>query len=292
MLIDIHVHTAKDIGLKRQDGSRFPTPEELIQMMDDAGIDKAVMMCTVSPEFRYCFVTQESNIEAFYKYPDRLIPFFGLDPRMLKNSTESDFVSTIKHYMKQGCKGVGEYIPNVPMDDPLNMNLFKQIEEIGIPLTFHLASKLEGTYGCYDEIGLPRLEKVLKEFPKLTFLGHSQVFWAEIGKNVTEENRSDYPIGKVDPGRIPELMRKYPNLHGDLSAKSGYTAISRDLEFGIQFMEEFQDRLYFGTDIANTVQELSIVGFFEKLRVEKLISKKAYEKITWKNAVKLLKLEI
>ena len=85
-------------------------------------------------------------------------------------------------------------------------------------------------------------------------------------------------------------MRKYPSLHGDLSAGSGFNAISRDPEFGYAFMEEFQDRLYWGTDIANVPQKLPIVDYFHKLKAEKLISQAAYEKITWQNANRLLKL--
>jgi hypothetical protein len=157
-----------------------------------------------------------------------------------------------------------------------------------IRLLFHIAPKFGGCYGVVDEPGLPRLERVLKAFPKLTFLGHSQPFWAEISKE--PEQRGGYPKGKVTPGRVVELMRQYPNLHGDISAGSGYNAISRDPEFGCQFLEEFQDRLYFGTDIANVPQKLPIVDYFHKLQAEKLLSAAAYGKITWQNASALLKL--
>ncbi len=44
-------------------------------------------------------------------------------------------------------------------------------------------------------------------------------------------------------------MREHPNLHGDLSAGSGHNALARDLDYAARFLEEFQDRLYFGTDI-------------------------------------------
>ncbi len=57
-------------------------------------------------------------------------------------------------------------------------------------------------------------------------------------------------------------------------------------------MEEFQDRLYFGTDIAGVAQELPIVPYFEKLKSERRISAEAYEKITWRNAAKLLDLAV
>ena len=95
------------------------------------------------------------------------------------------------------------------------------------------------------------------------------------------------------PWRIRADDHRYPNLHGDLSARSAYNAISRDPEFGYQFLEEFQDRLYLGTDIGEIPpQDTPILPYFRKLKEERLISDDAHEKITWKNAVRLLKLEI
>ena len=294
MLIDIHTHTTRirGEGLCRPNGSRYPTPGELIEMLDEAGIEMAVIMCTVSPECRYCHVIPEETLEIAADFPDRLIPYTGFDPRMLTNSEDSDFRALLEHYKGTGCRGIGEYIPNLPFDDPLNMNFFRQVEEVGLPITFHIAPRVGGCYGCYDELGLPRLERVLQECPDLTLLGHSQPFWAEISRDVTEENRNTYPKGAVEPGRVPELMREYPNLHGDLSAGSGYNAISRDREFGARFLEEFQDRLYFGTDIANVPQELPLVGYLRELRDEGLISETVYEKVGWRNAARLLGLDV
>jgi len=176
-------------------------------------------------------------------------------------------------------------------DDARNMNLFHQVEEAGLPLVFHIAPKIGGYYGCYDEMELPRLEKALKACPRLTFLGHSQPFWSEISADVTEENRGEYPEGKVTAGRVVELMRGYPNLYGDLSAGSGFNAISRDPEFGYAFLEEFQDRLFFGTDVCTYRQETPIVPFLEEIREKKIIPQAAYEKITWRNTSELLGME-
>jgi len=88
------------------------------------------------------------------------------------------------------------------------------------------------------------------------------------------------------------LMRQYPNLHGDLSARSGLNALTRDPDFGYGFMEEFQDRLYFGTDIANVPQRMPIVDYFKMLKEDKPISAEAYEKIAWRNAAGLLGLAV
>jgi uncharacterized protein len=292
MLIDIHTHTAekRHPKLTRPGGTSYPTPERLIEMMDAQGIDKAVILSGVSPECRYTIVPPEEILRIAKRYPERFIPFCNLDPRFLTNSEQSNFRHLLEAYKELGFKGIGEYTPNIPFDDPLNMNFFKYAEESGLPLTFHIAPKQGGYYGCVDDIGLPRLEKVLKTFPGLKFLGHSQPFWAEISTDVSEENRNSYPKGPVTPERIVELMRRYPNLHGDLSAGSGFNAISRDPEFGYAFMEEFSDRLYFGTDIANDPQDNPLVGYFKKLEDEHLVSAETLEKIKWGNASRLLNL--
>ena len=289
MLIDIHVH-ASHRTVPRPNGTFQPTPEEMVAMLDAHGIAKAVCMARMSPECGFRYVTPEQVLDACAEFPDRLIPFMNLDPRMIGHSSDSDFRYLLQHYKDAGCRGVGEYQASLPFDDPLNVNFFRQVAELDLPLTFHIAPELGGFYGCYDALGLPHLENALKAVPDLIFLGHSQPFWAEIGADVTNETRRGYPKGRVTPGRIVELMRSYPNLHGDLSAGSGFNAISRDPEFGYQFMEEFQDRLYWGTDITNVDQELPLVPYFKRLKEKKLISDEAHEKITWKNANRLLNL--
>jgi uncharacterized protein len=279
---DIHLHGSQTRHPKVKG---FTSPVGLIELMNSSSTAKAVVLPIVSPECMTTLVTPEEVLGICAQYPDRLIPFCNLDPRFVTNSPKADFMPLLSAYKELGCKGVGEFTVNIPLDDPLNMNLFRQIEEIGLPLTFHLAPQVGGYYGCYDDPGLPRLEKVLKQFPRLIILGHSQVFWAEIGTLNKPEDRGGYPKGPIiKEGRLVELMRNYPNLCGDLSAGSGFNAISRDPEFGYKFLEEFQDRLYWGTDHA----KLPFVEYFRKLNEKHLISEAAYEKIIFKNASKLL----
>ncbi|HHW09134.1 MAG TPA: hypothetical protein GXX29_04080 [Firmicutes bacterium] len=98
----------------------------------------------------------------------------------------------------------------------------------------------------------------------LIFLGHSQPFWAEIAPldDPSPKGRHGYPTGLVrEEGALPRLMRRHPNLHGDLSARSGFNAVNRDPEYGARFLEEFQDRLYFGTDIVRPGQHTPLVDY-------------------------------
>ena len=88
-----------------------------------------------------------------------------------------------------------------------------------MPVLFHIAPRAGGTYGLIDQLHLPGLERCLRLFPELAFIGHSQPFWAEISGDVTEETRGGYPTGPVvGDGVVPRLLREYPNLFADISA--------------------------------------------------------------------------
>jgi len=291
MLIDIHVHMTPRKTVLRPDRTTYTTPEELLTMMDRAGIDQAVVLPSIGPECASRSHSVEEILAACALYADRLIPFCNIDPRQVSNSPSADFSPLLEYYKKIGCRGVGEICANLHFDDPRVMNLLRQCAEHAMPVTFHVGPQMGGCYALVDELGLPRLKKVLSTLPKLILLGHSQPFWSEIAPDVTDENRNTYPNGPVaDGGRIPELMRRYPNLNGDLSAGSGHNAVSRDPAFGYRFMEEFQDRLLFGTDICAPHNETPLVDFLNAAGRDGSISRQAYEKIAWRNADRLLNL--
>ena len=290
MFIDIHVHTTqRGDGPWRANGETYATPEQLITMFDERGIDKGVILPSIGVECGHHQLSVDGCLDIAERHPDRFIPFCNVDPRMLTNSPEANFTPMLEFYKARGCKGVGELTANLPFDDPRCWNLFRHVEAAGLPVTFHVATQIGGTYGLYDELGLPRLERTLREFPHLTFLGHSQAFWSEIGGDVTEETRGGYPkTPVVEGGRVVELMGAHPNLCGDLSAGSGHNAVSRDPAFGYRFLEEFQDRLFFGTDICAPSNQTPLVGFLREAVEGGHISRGAFEQIAWRNAAALL----
>lgn len=293
MLIDVHTHASLYRTIPHRNGDFFISPDDLVAEMDQAGIDMAVVLPLVSPSQRNVLITTEEVLEVCARYPERLIPFCNLDPRQDRNTTESDFGPYLRTYQDLGCKGIGEVTTNLPFDDPLVQNLFRHVESAGLPLIFHIAPQVGGYYGLVDDLRLPRLEETLKRFPGLRFLGHSQPFWAEISADVTDANRNSYPKGPVLPGgRVPELLARYPNLYGDLSAGSGFNAISRDPAFGYRFLEEYRDRLLFGTDLLRSGQELPQVEYLRSAAEQGHISRETYDRIAWQNADRLLGLGI
>ena len=87
---------------------------------------------------------------------------------------------------------------------------------------------------------------------------------------------------------MPKLLRKYPNLYGDLSDPYPAHALTRDPEYGPKFLNEFQDRLLFGTDIVGFDMPFPMVDILVKWRDTQKISESVFTKVARENAIKLL----
>ncbi|MBP5640797.1 MAG: amidohydrolase family protein [Victivallales bacterium] len=295
MLIDIHGHCLKnkDLPLHRGD-EPFVWPELLLEMHREIGIDHGVLLPVIGPENTSVTQSVDEVLDIAHESNGHFIPFLNVDPRMLYNSPNADLSFIIEHYKARGCKGIGEVTANLSFTDPRCLNLFKAAEKNDMPVTIHIATREGDIYGLIDDLGLPRLEVVLQKFPGLKILGHSQTFWAHISADVSLATWGGYPRGSVvKPGRITELMRKYDNLLGDFSAGSGLNSLMRDPVFAYEFIDEFQDRLFYGTDLCQPKNRNSSIffglrDFLKTALEEKHISKEAYEKITHLNAERLL----
>jgi len=290
MLIDVHAHIGR-LGTER---SETLDVNDLVNKMDIWGIDKSCVHClSEHPEAHYLESDTEDIIAGCSKYPDRLIPFCLIDPRFGLNSPDMDFSYLLEEYVARGCKGMGEMLPKMYFDDPRCLNLFRQVGEFGLPIIFDMNDSAN-YYGLRDDYGLPRLEKALQECPDTVLVGHGPTFWAEISKDVPENQRAGYPTGPVVPGgAVSRLMEKYDNLWADLSAGSGYNGVTRDEKFGLEFLDQFQDKLMFGTDSCSRYAkgaEAEIVDLMKRLREEQLLSEEACEKIASGNAIRLMDL--
>lgn len=274
---------------RKRGAHAYALPEQLIARYDQLDIECAVLLPGVNPECAHMPQSNEEVLDVCRKYPGRFVPFCNIDPRAMSNSLDAPLNELMEYYRDRGCKGIGEVCANMPIRHPMVQNLFKHAEAAGLPLTFHLAAQLGGMYGLYDEPGLPGLEYSLQRFPKLKFLGHSQTFWAEMARLEIPRDRYGYPDYPVrEEGVVPKLMRKYPNLLGDLSAGSGCNALQRDPDYAAGFLVEFQDRLFFGTDISYPETPTPLADFLPKMRDEKRISDAVFRKVARENAVHLL----
>ena len=288
MFIDVHAH-AYLFDYPPQDGvTQFCTVEEVLKRYDELGIEKGVLLPLIGPE-TYIQQSNAEIAEICKRYPDRFIPFFNIDPRGIKNSEFTDFSPWINWFKEHGYLGVGEFMPNMYFRDPRVWNLFRQFEAAGLPVIFDDTVYVNYHYGLVDEPGLPQLEMVLRSFPNLILLGHGPAFWSEMGTLETVYDRGRYPNYPIkEEGAVPKLFRRYKNLWGDLSAGSGYNALARDVNYAINFLNEFQDRLCFGTDICYPDQNLPLAGFLLDLKKSGKISADVFEKIARGNVKRLL----
>lgn len=296
MFIDIHAHAyRKPVPHIVQ----FCTAEELIKMYDELGIEKGVLLPIVSPEI-YLPQANEDILDMAEKYPDRLIPFCNIDPRAMTNSADAPLDKLLSYYKEKGCKGLGEVMLNVPLMDPMVQNLFRHAENVGLPVIFDGSDQVGGDFGLYDDPGLPQLEHTLQRFPELIIFGHGPVFWSEIGRLETPGERAiifnlkGHQVGRLPGGQIknegvvPILFRRYSNLYGDLSDYTAYNAFARDDEYGPKFLTEFQDRVFFGTDICFPGMEIPMIDLLVNWRDTGKISENVFQKVARENAVKLL----
>jgi len=295
MIIDIHTHITFD-GFPEfstmLDREPF-TADILLKRMDNEGIDKSVLLPLINPECLDAFGVSGNQecIQAARKHPDRFIPFCSVDPRSRMNTSEKGFMRLLEIYKELGCKGIGEMCASLWIDDIRYQRLFHCAGETEMPIIFHFKPDGSTNYGAIDDLGLPRLERMVKMFPKTIFAGHSRCFWNEIYTDVTESNRAGIIQGDIfKKGRLWTMFERNKNLYGDISANSAYSALSRNPQLGYEFLEKFNKQMLFGTDRFTSATEPipPMLGFTKSGLEGKHISQDAYENIMHRNAERIL----
>lgn len=274
-LLDIHIH----IGQLAWNEPQL-SADALLEWMDEQGIERCVLLALESPEVgTYPFLSREA-IAAAKQHPDRLIPFACVDPRVYAPAGVEGWLKVLQMYVDGGAQGFGEFKCGLPIDHPRSVELYAAAGELGWPVLIHMDARLN-----YDDPGLPNLEKVVSSLPNVDFIMHNGHWWAEISAGLTADQRSTYPPGAVKPiGAADRLLCEYPNVYGDISAGSGYNALTRDPEFGREFMIRHQDKLLFGTDYLYPGQPTPVIKLLEEID----IPEEAREKIASGNAELLL----
>ena len=224
--VDVHVHLTQAWVARPQ-----LTLAMLLRWMDERQVAQAVVLPLISPEGWYFPISTDWVLDETRDNRQRLIPFCDIDPRSNYLSAK-DIPALLARYLEVGAKGVGEHKCGVTIDDPRNLAIFRACSELKLPVLLHMDSICN-----IDEPGLPGLERVLREATGAAFIGHAPAWWSSISGGVTKAELGGYPKGPVKPGgAIDRLMETYGNIYGDLSAGSGLGALSRDPDFGREFL--------------------------------------------------------
>jgi predicted TIM-barrel fold metal-dependent hydrolase len=226
--------------------------EELINSMDEWGIDRSVICGFPWDEPDLCFLHNQYLLEAASRYPKRLIVFVIL-PFSNPDWSGKELVRAVKG----GARGVGEiafYRQKMTSQDIHSMKpILSQMEKQGIPLLLHTNETLGHSYPGKGRTPLDRFYEMILSFPNLPIiLGH----WG-----------GGLPFYEL----MPEVAKVMTNVYYDTAAspflysKKIY-AIAREI-VGVE-------KIFFGTDFPL----ISPSRYFKELE-ESNLSKQDREKI-------------
>jgi hypothetical protein len=262
-LIDAHCHLVPSIC---NDG--LCGIEQVISNMDKAGVAKTVLFSLRSSKSFSADV-----LEAYHKYPERIIPSRGDDNLNVSNPAtlnlvRSDLDTSI-------FRGIGEIstrhgadnLLNIPPDNPFMLELWKLGAKYRIPVNVHCDN---------PQNWLPELERALEQCPDTTFI------WAHTGPS--------------NPIILKGMFDRHPNLNADLSSLNpiwgdirGFPMHQLEKPEWISMLEAYPERFLFGTDAWTKELHRSypaIVAWF-RVNVFSKLSVKTTEYIAHGNAEKL-----
>ena len=266
-----------------------PQPPSNLAHLDGAGVTKANLL-TRGGAFEQVKAVQAAA-------PGRFTWYTSYDV------TKPDAEQVLTQAVKNGAQGFGEMKFHVAADGPELRRMYALAADLRVPILIHFQevdhTPNEGTWSTgYAKT----FASVLKEYPKTTFIGHADAFWANISGDY--HNEAVYPTGPVKRGGVTDRwLGDFPNLFGDMSAVSGNAAMARDPAFTEDFLKRHQDKLIFGSDCScgdghgagyNNPAAPGMAGKCvarETLTVVKRSTSPAiFQKIVWGNAHKLLRI--
>jgi uncharacterized protein len=274
-VIDVHLHFR-------------PGVDTNLEHMRGCGVTHAVLLTRAQDEAK--------AKETVAAHPKRYVRFAAADV------TKTDGVEILRKAAGGGAIGFGEIKYHLAVNSVEMRRLYDLAAELNVPVLIHFADvpqfEGEGTFTS----PFSGLEAMLKAHKKTTFIGHADGFWANVSAGF--QNDTPYPTGKIKPGGLTDkMLSDYPNLYGDMSANSGRNALGRDPEFMTGFVKRHQNKLMFGSDCSCSDGRGKGQGSKQPLIAGKCVARETlgalkqittpdvFKKVTFNNAVKLLKIK-
>ena len=182
-IIDAHMHIGKhsfcDVTNSDFNYDLCSTHDEIIELMDMNGIDKAIVLPIPHKDFNIK-KTNDYVFEAYQKYPDRLIPFCRIDEYLEEN-------------LEKGFRGVKLHLLYESIDLKNIKKELQLVEDANVPLLIHANFTNKAK----------QIEQILKYAPNI------QVILAHMGRGhlYTGEQAIDNALA----------LKKHSNLYMDLS---------------------------------------------------------------------------
>ena len=204
MRIDIHTHLFPDAIRKNRSAwfanepafrllydnpkSRMSSADELIQVMDEQGIDRSVVFGFPWLSLETARYNNDTIIESVNRYPERLIGFCCLDP--MRSGAEKEVIRCLD----QGLKGVGELAFYQAGIDETALGALAPIMDIcrnrDLPVMIHTNEPIGHMYPGKAPMTLGQIYALVRRFPDndliLAHWGGGILFYALLKKEVKE----------------------------------------------------------------------------------------------------------
>jgi predicted TIM-barrel fold metal-dependent hydrolase len=222
-VIDFHIHTAHyqsmtpsySAFLREVWGDElenmirtYSSPELFLQLLDECGIDAAVILAEVSPITTG--IVDNVYVAGFCAPSPRLIPFVSINPYLTANLGEE-----LGRWAHEGFRGVKLYptYQHFYPNDARLYPLYARAQELRLPVMFHVGSSVFA--GSRLKYGDPLLlDDVASDFPELAIVqSHSgRPFWYEKAFALARLHRNVYmEVAGLPPQKLltyfPELER-------------------------------------------------------------------------------------
>ncbi len=224
MIIDFHVHTAyyrsrtPDYMRLLQQGwgerldwmlQTYASPEAFVGLMDEAGIDYAVILAELAPITSG--IAANEDVVQFCKHSPRLLPFASIDPNPSERPAD-ELEDWVRHQGFKGLKLYPTYQHFYPNDNKI-YPLYAKAQELDIPVLLHIGSSIFS--GSRMKYGDPiYIDDVAVDFPQLKVLqAHSgRPFWYDKALALARIHENVYlEVSGLPPQNLlsyfPELER-------------------------------------------------------------------------------------
>ncbi|MCK9603090.1 MAG: amidohydrolase family protein [Candidatus Omnitrophica bacterium] len=218
-------------------------PESLIAQMDEAGIEKTVLFACEAPVI---YSSNEYVAGLCKAYPQRFIGFASVNPKR-----KDAAVVIEKAILQLGLKGVKFHPPlqNFYPNDKNIFSLYKKIEELNVPVVFHIGTTPFGSMVKLDQANPILIDEVACNFPNLRImLTHLGTLWQNEAFMVTEKNANVYIDTSAYLYEIRQLMTE------DLVTRVGLNKFI----FGTDYPMPFGDSTHRMKDFVDCINNLDL----------------------------------
>jgi uncharacterized protein len=118
----------------------WATPEQMIEDMDEAGIDKVVLLGVYRHTTESCADTNNETLDIIRRWPDRVIGFSVVQPTPVETALDE-----LHRCLDGGMMGMGEMNPygqKLVFDDPRFLRMAEACIENDIPMNLHVNSEV------------------------------------------------------------------------------------------------------------------------------------------------------